>query len=92
MAQISICGVLGSVVNLLVVKLLSSISNETIPLWVGILLISDVSCYIVATLGIEQVLKVGITSSILFLPYILMYIATECQLQREALYAYKTQH
>lgn len=90
-ALVSICGVLGwSVVNAVVGgEILSSISNEAIPLWVGILLISVVS-YIVATLGIKQVLKVEMYFSIpVFITFFLMYIATGAN-YREALYAYKT--
>lgn len=90
-ALVSICGVVGwSVVNAVVGgEILSSISNEDIPLWVGILLISVVS-YAVATLGIKQVLKVEMYFSIpVSITFFLMYIATGTNYQK-TLYEYKT--
>ncbi|KAL6927734.1 hypothetical protein ACO0SA_004357 [Hanseniaspora valbyensis] len=89
-AFVSICGVLGwSVVNSVVGgEILYCISGEKLPLWVGILIICAVS-YIVATLGIKQVLKVEMYLCIpVTLVFLLMYIATGSN-YRDLLYTYK---
>lgn len=90
-ALVSICGVVGwSVVNSVVGgEILSCISGEKIPLWVGILIVCAVS-YIVATLGIKQVLKVEMYLSVpVILIFVLMYIATGAN-YRDVIYSYKS--
>ncbi|XBW36456.1 hypothetical protein QEN19_002034 [Hanseniaspora menglaensis] len=90
-AFVSICGVLGwSVVNSVVGgEILFCVSNEKIPLWVGIVIVC-ITSYIVATLGIKHVLKVEMYLSVpVILIFMLMYIATVSN-YKDVIYTYKT--
>lgn len=77
-ALASIVGVMGwSVVNSVVGgEMLSSISNEKVPLWVGIVIVTAIS-FLVAMFGIKQVLKVESYFSIPVLTcFTLLYISS----------------
>ncbi|QLG74300.1 hypothetical protein HG535_0G01840 [Zygotorulaspora mrakii] len=77
-ALASIIGVMGwSVVNCVVGgEMLSSISDEKIPLWVGIIIVTVFS-FLVATFGIKQVLKVESYISVPVLTcFTLLYISS----------------
>lgn len=75
-ALVAIIGVLGwSVTNCVVGgEMLASISNEKIPLWVGVIIVSIVSIF-VAIFGIKQVLKVEMYFSVpVMTVFTLLYI------------------
>lgn len=77
-ALASIVGVMGwSVVNCVVGgEMLASISNEKVPLWVGIIIVTACS-FLVATFGIKQVLRVETYFSIPVLTcFLLLYISS----------------
>lgn len=77
-ALASIIGVMGwSVVNSVVGgEMLASISNEKIPLWVGIVIVT-VCSFLVATFGIKHVLRVETYFSIPVLAcFLLLYISS----------------
>ncbi|QLQ79615.1 hypothetical protein HG537_0C02620 [Torulaspora globosa] len=77
-ALASIVGVMGwSVVNCVVGgEMLASISNNKVPLWVGIIIVTACS-FLVATFGIKQVLRVETYFSIPVLTcFLLLYISS----------------
>ncbi|QLL32740.1 hypothetical protein HG536_0D02620 [Torulaspora globosa] len=77
-ALASIVGVMGwSVVNCVVGgEMLASISNNKVPLWVGIIIVTACS-FLVATFGIRQVLRVETYFSIPVLTcFLLLYISS----------------